>query len=450
MPKSRDGVTGLSSLSPKLAVLVFAVTALVLQAAAQQNALPQQTEDSLIRQALAEYQAGRIEPAVGLLRDALKLAPTNPYARLYLGLFIYQTNPSSLEAQDLMASVQEKFPTNPDLILRLADSYLSSGKGMQVPALLDRSRKTMETSPRLALNIVYLFVRYAQIEEAREELDRLAERVQAALAAEKVQGRENPEATRAWGEVLFLRGLIAATLGQKEEAMQQLQAADRHEFPPQDSPQMKMLAEALSRLEEYPLSARAYRVYLSHFPQDYEARFRLGIVYLSSASFERAEEQLREVCEKLPAMPEVSYYLGLVLVEMKRLGEARDCFERELKFNPASYQAITQMAYLEYAQGDLDKCRAWLDKAAVFNPDWPEMQYVYGLLYNRLREYDKAVKSLERVVQENPTHIKAHFQLSIAYRRSGSEDKAKEHADIYNRLLEAHRAKTLGDDPRRK
>jgi len=75
---------------------------------------------------------------------------------------------------------------------------------------------------------------------------------------------------------------------------------------------------------------------------------------------------------------------------------------------------------------------------------------VYGLLYNRLREYDKAVKSLERVVQENPTHIKAHFQLSIAYRRSGSEDKAKEHADIYNRLLEAHRAKTLGDDPRRK
>jgi tetratricopeptide (TPR) repeat protein len=433
-----------------LAVLAFAVFAFVLQAGAQQNAAAQQTEDGLIRQALAEYQAGRIEPAIELLREACKLAPANPYARLYLGLLVYQTDPSSQEAQDLMVSVQDKFPTNPDLILRLTDSYLSSGKEEQVPPLLDRSRKAIESNPRLAMSVVYLLVRYAQLEQARKELEQVSDRVQAGLAVGTEQGRQNPEATRAWGEVLFLRGLIAATLGQKNEAMQQFQAADRSEFPPQDSPQMKMLAEALSRLEENALSAQAYRVYLSHFPQDYEARFRLGIVYLSSASFERAEDQLRQVRERVPAMAEVSCYLGLVLVEMKKLDEARDCFESELKINPASYQAMTQLAYLEYAQGDLEKCRTWLDKAAGLNPDWPEMLYVYGLLYNRLREYDKAVKSLERVVRENPTHIKAHFQLSIAYRRSGNEAKAREHADIYNQLLEAHRAKTLGDDPRRK
>ena len=75
---------------------------------------------------------------------------------------------------------------------------------------------------------------------------------------------------------------------------------------------------------------------------------------------------------------------------------------------------------------------------------------IYGHLYNRLGKYGLAVKSLESAVSENPKHLKAHYQLSIAYRRSGNEAKAKEHLDIYSQLLEAHKAKSLGDDPRKK
>ena len=50
----------------------------------------------------------------------------------------------------------------------------------------------------------------------------------------------------------------------------------------------------------------------------------------------------------------------------------------------------------------------------------------------------------------DPRHITAQFQLSIAYRRIGNEAEAKEHADIYNRLLEDHKARTLGEDIRKK
>jgi tetratricopeptide (TPR) repeat protein len=419
----------------------------ILWSQAPANPTVEQSADTLIKGAIAAYQSGRLEVAIDKLRQAYKAAPANPHAHLYLGLLLYQKDSSSLEAQGLMESVLDQFPTNPDLLLRLTDSYLATQKESKIPSLLDRSKKARASNHRLALNIIYILVRYAQLEPARRELDEFSAVLQKLLAAGT---SADPILTRESGEVAFIRGLIAATSGQKDEAMQQFQAADRNDFPPQDSPQMKMLAEALYRFEEYALAAQAYQVYLSHFPQDTDARLQLAICYFSSTAFTRAQEQLQQVYEKAPEMPQVNYYMGRVFLETKNHEEARRRFETELKINPASYAAMVELAYLDYTQGDNEKCLQWLQKAGALSPDYPEMHFVYGLLYNRLGKYDLAIKNLESVVRFNPKHITAHFQLSIAYRRIGDEAKAKEHTDIYDQLLKEHRAKTLGQDIRRK
>ncbi len=412
-----------------------------------------QTPDTLIKDALAAYQSGHVDAAIEKLRQAHKAEPSNPSARLYLGILLYQKDPASLEAQGLMESVLDRYPTNSDLLLRLTDSYLATHKEVRVSSLLERGRKAISDNNRLAFGIVYLLVRYAQLEAAGRELDRISETLQSRAAGEKdqVQGAPAGESLKqATSEVSFVRGLIAATAGRKDEAIQQFQSADRGDFPPQNSPQMKMLADALFRLEEYALAAQAYQAYLRHFPQDDEARLQLAISYCSSSSFMRAQEQLQLLYEKAPAMPQVNYYLGMVLLDAKKHDEARHHFELELKTDPDSYQSMAELAYLEYTQGDNERCRRWLEKAAALSPAFPETNYVYGLLYSRLGKYDLAVKSLESAVQENPKHIRAHFQLSIAYRRIGNEAKAKEHADIYSRLLESYKVKSLGEDPRKR
>ncbi len=426
----------------------FAATLLVLTCLlAPLSPAQAPSADALIKEALTAYKSGRIELAIEKLRKAHKSAPANPHARLYLGLLLYQQNPASLEAQGLMESVLDQFPSNPDLLLRLTDSYLASNKASKVPPLLERTRQVRPADRRLAFNIVYILVRYAQLDDARRELDAIYASLR---TAESDTAKPDPKLALESGEVSFIRGLISATAGQKEEAMRRFQEADRNDFPPPDSPQMKMLAEALFRFEEYSLAAQAYQVYLAHFPQDLDARFRMSVCYFSSTAFERARKELERVYEKAPDMPDVHYYMGLVALETKNLEEARRQFEAELKISPASNQAMTEIAYLEYAQGDNGKCLRWLEKAIALDSDWPETNFVYGLLYNRLGNYDLAVKSLEKAVQGNPNHIKAQLQLSIAYRRIGNEAKAKEHADIYNKLLEAHKERTLGEDPRRK
>jgi tetratricopeptide (TPR) repeat protein len=412
-----------------------------------------QSAEALIRDALAAYQSGQLEVAIEKLRQARKAAPSNPNARLYLGILLYQKDSASMEAQSLMESVLDRYPTNSDLLLRLTDSYLATHNEGKLPSFLERSQKAMSADDRLAFNMVYLLVRYAQLETADRELSRLSERLHSRLAGDEGQLKgvsRGDTLAQALSEVSFVRGLIAATLGKRDEAMEQFQAADRGDFPPENSPQMKMLAEALFRLEDYALSAQAYQTYLRHFPQDDEARLQLAIAFCSSSSFTRAQEQLGQLYGKSPAMPQVNYYLGMVLLEAKKHDEARRHFESELKIDPASYPSMAELAYLDYTRGDNDKCRQRLQRAAALNPRFPDTNYVYGLLYNRLGKYDLAVKSLESAVHENPKHIKAQFQLSIAYRRIGNEAKAKEHADIYSNLLESYKTKSLSEDPRKK
>jgi tetratricopeptide (TPR) repeat protein len=71
---------------------------------------------------------------------------------------------------------------------------------------------------------------------------------------------------------------------------------------------------------------------------------------------------------------------------------------------------------------------------------WTETYLVFGLLYNRLGQYELAVQNLETVVRDLPDFPTGRLQLSVAYQRLGNAEKAKEQREAYNRLIEARRA----------
>jgi len=239
--------------------------------------------------------------------------------------------------------------------------------------------------------------------------------------------------------VLFIGGLISVASEERAEALKLFESARRFGFPPQDSKHMLTLAECHFRLREFPLAARAYEAYLKHHPAEAgpKHRFQLGLCYYAYGDFNRALEQMLEVRRLDARTPEVNFYLGSILIELKKPEQARPYLEAELKNDPASYKAMTKIAYLEYLAGRDDLCRRWLEDSFSKNPQWFETHIVYGMLYNRLGEYEKAVQSLETCLREEPEYPKAHFQLSLAYRRLGNEEKAMQYLESFNRLQEA-------------
>jgi tetratricopeptide (TPR) repeat protein len=397
-----------------------------------------QPEQGLIKEAIEGYRAGRLDVAVEKLEQARAQAPGNANVHLYLGLMLYERNADDPRALELLESAAGHFPSNPELHLRLLDSCLRLKNEKRIPDLIERCRKMMEADTRFAFAVVYTLVRYELLDLAGAELEKLAD------------GLQRQPAHTPPGEVSFIRGLIAVSANRKDEALRLFQEADRSRFPPEKSLQMRMLAEALGRIEEFRLSAQAWQVYVTHNPQDTDARMRMAVSYMSVPSLDRARAALQEVLARSPSTPMAHYYLGLVLVELKNNDEARRNFELELKNDPGSFKAMSQLALLAYNHGDDDGCRQWLQKASSLDPEWVDTQYVYGLLCNREGKYDEAVRSLESAARQAPKNIKIRLQLSTAYLRAGNDAKAREHRAVYERLLEEHKLKSLLDDARRK
>jgi tetratricopeptide (TPR) repeat protein len=405
-----------------LAWFLFACLLIVPIAAQPRPALTPQAAQ-LFNQAVDAFHAGNLDVAVQRLRQAEQAAPGYPDIVLYLGLFLYEKNNDSAEAQRYMEAALPQFPAHPDLPLKLLNSYLLTGKLDKIPSLLAGLKPRLEQDPRFAFNVIYTLVQRGQLGTAQKELGDQSRRLQ--------------------GEIQFLGGLIAANGGQKTQALGLFENAAQNGFPPPASRQTAMLADALFQLQEFRRAADAYDTYFKNFPQETAYPFRAALCYYAIGDFLKAKERLEQVLKKVPNAPEANYYLGCVLIELKQVMEAEPYFQAELKNDPRSFKAMTKIAYLHYLKGENDESRTWLDKSLALSPDWFESHVVSGLLHSRSGENEQAIQSFEKAVQEEPGYPKAYYQLSIAYKRAGNDQKAQQALETYNRLQSAETARAM-------
>jgi Flp pilus assembly protein TadD len=62
---------------------------------------------------------------------------------------------------------------------------------------------------------------------------------------------------------------------------------------------------------------------------------------------------------------------------------------------------------------------AELDLAEKASPDDYEVYYLRGKIYLRMNKFTEAIRSLLRAVELRPTDSSAHYQLGLAYSKSG-------------------------------
>jgi tetratricopeptide (TPR) repeat protein len=391
-----------------------------------------QTAPDLTRQAVEAYQAGDLTTAIGKLRQARSLSPNDSVVTLYLGLMLYQQDTESREAQQLLESVADLYLDNAEVQEKLLDSYLVLGEKTKGLKQLERLERSMKRDERLRFQTTYLLIKYGLVDVARNQIERFGPVPEPGAIPPVVKD------ARA-GELYFLRGLIAASEEHKAEAMKYLQAADRQDFPPRDSYQMLILADALYRMQETRLAWQAYEEYLKHFPADVDARMKLGLVYSALGVLDAAQQAFEKVKAADPRYPRVYYQLGEVQFLKNQLEDAEASFKEELKNDPDCGACLAKLARISYQRGEDAEADQYLTQAKEKDPDSPETHLVSGLIATRKGFYDQAIKDFELVVARLPDFPTAHLQLSIAYSRAGQPEKAREHRDIYNRLIQAQK-----------
>jgi tetratricopeptide (TPR) repeat protein len=392
-------------------------------------------------------QVATSDEALSRLRAAHRARPDDAQVARELGLLLYQRDSASREAQPLLESAAARFPKRRDVQLALLDSYLAAGDSPAAAAFLGRLEPELEADERFALDTTYCLLGRRRFDEARTQWSRVARRVQESLqsaSSQTLTPEADRELQRRVAEVVFIQGLLTARLGEKDEALRLLEQADGYGFPPLDSPLMMVAADWLLELQELELATQAYREVVKHAPKNAEARLRLGVSLFSSGKLDAARGELAQVLRQSPNYPRADYHLGAVLFEQKHTDEARAHLERELARDPRCFRCMAKLAHVAYLEGDDRGCEAWLSKAVALNPDDLEANLVSGMLETRTGRFDLAIRHLTRVVERSPGSIRAQYQLALAYQRSGNTEKAREHREIYDRLIREQKARTLG------
>ncbi len=183
---------------------------------------------------------------------------------------------------------------------------------------------------------------------------------------------------------------------------------------PKSQRMIEALGAAFYANGQYPEAAQQMCRAAELSPDDPEPYLFLGRIEASSKdSFPCSEEALRKFVTKQPKNADAHFYYGLVLFKTARRSQS---------------------------EADFHHAEASFRKAIENRSSFGEVYVQLGLLYNARGQKDAALREFQEAVRTAPQLVEAHYQLSLAYRRSGDAAKADEEMKKYEELHAAEEA----------
>jgi tetratricopeptide (TPR) repeat protein len=158
----------------------------------------------------------------------------------------------------------------------------------------------------------------------------------------------------------------------------------------------------------------------------------LAAAYYSIGQFNEAALEICRASELNPADPAPYLFLGKM---EQAAADLLPCSETALSRFAADQPADPQANFLyglvlwkearkTQDAAQLARAERLFRRALEVKPDFAEVYLQLGMLYNARGEKDAALGAFEKAVRADPNSSRAHYQLSLAYRRSGDAAKA--------------------------
>ena len=331
------------------------------------------TFDRVSKQAAEAREQNRIQDAIGLYRQAVKLRPSWPEGWWFLGELLYD---------------QDQYPGARDALRRLVSLDHKTGPGFALLGLCEYETKE-----------------YAK---ALEHIN----------AARRFGLGEDPQVRRV---VLYHAVLLLTRFQQYESALQVLEKVLR-------------AGEASPAVIEAAGLAGLHRPVLPEDlpPGDKDLIDRAGRAVCAVSGHRPADAQkyFAELLANYPNTPNVHYLYGSFLLGSDADGGLRE-FQKELELNPKPAEALATIA-LEYEKrGEPDKAIPYAQRAVEADPQFFAAHGVLGRLLANAGEVEKGIKELEIARQQAADSPQVHFSLAAAYAIAGrKDDAARERAEF--------------------
>lgn len=163
-------------------------------------------------------------------------------------------------------------------------------------------------------------------------------------------------------------------------------------------------------------------------PTSFQARRLEAESFESQQRWDEAAGIYRGILKENPKEPQVHYRLGQVLLskagDRGPVDEARAEFEKELEVDPHDAAAEFILGELARRDAKLDEAARHFSHAAQLDAEFAEAYLAWGISLTSAAKYADAVAPLETYVKMAPEDPLGHYQLAIAYGRTGNRDGA--------------------------
>jgi len=232
-----------------------------------------------------------------------------------------------------------------------------------------------------------------------------------------------------------LLGDVEEKLGEPVSAVNDYQRAA--ELEPNESNLFTWGAELLQHRAFEPAGevfTKGSRLY----PNSVRMLVGLGVSLYARGSYEQAVRRLCQASDLDPIATTPYLFLGKIqTIDSAGSPEASERLARFAHMNPDNAQAAFYYAMsLRKVRGpedvsNRDRIESLLKRATQLDPKMGDAYLQLGVLYEEQNQLPSALTAYQHAVSASPQLAQAHYRLAQAYRKNGSDEKARAEMDLY-------------------
>lgn len=158
-----------------------------------------------------------------------------------------------------------------------------------------------------------------------------------------------------------------------------------------------------------------------------EAYYALGLLRHGQGDYVRSEAAYRKAIETNPGWSWPYNGLGIVLFEIRRIGEAEEMFHTASAITPEWSRPHNDLAVLLRLAGRLDEAEQEALTALKLDPNDVATHNNYGNLLAARTKLTDAEREYRKAIELDPEHPSPHYNLACISARLGRRDEALQH-----------------------
>jgi predicted Zn-dependent protease len=168
----------------------------------------------------------------------------------------------------------------------------------------------------------------------------------------------------------------------------------------------------------------------------------------SQNKWEEAANIYKQILEQNPKVPNINLRLGRAILSQTETPEAnesaRQAFQRELEIDPTNANAEFWLGEMARREGKSAEAIPHYASALKLDSKMIEAMLALGMSHNALSQFTDAINPLEQYTRINSEDPAGHYQLAMAYARTGRKEESLREMSLHQQLSEK---KNSGNPP---